>query len=114
MRNTLSNGASNKNLTMACGANLLGLTALVAYTIKNMNEMKKNMNEIREEIINIKGSTNENNKKMNIVINRINQKLEENTQRIENQQNVFKKEINAVPNMNEIDSAVLNLMNNPP
>ena len=51
---------------------------------------------------------------MNIVINRINQKLEENTQRIENQQNVFKKEIDAIPNMNEIDSAVLNLMNNPP
>ena len=74
MERALSN--INKDNLMS-NANLVGLLALTGFTIKNNIELNKKLRELEEEIENMKGSFNENNKRANIAFTRLNQRIQD-------------------------------------
>ena len=58
-------------------ANLVGLLALTGFTIKNNIELNKRLKELEQELENMKGNFNENNKRANIAFTRLNQRIQD-------------------------------------
>tara|TARA_R110001632_G_scaffold20062_2_gene60460 strand:+ start:1495 stop:1836 length:342 start_codon:yes stop_codon:yes gene_type:complete len=95
-------------------ANFVGLLALTGFTIKNNIELSKKLKHIEEEMENIKGSFNENNKRANIVFTRLNQRIQETNNNIK----VYEKDekIKEIPesnfeNKDDVSAALEVLMN---
>lgn len=73
-----------KQSLLLSSANTAGLVSLLAYTLRTFNEVNSNLEDIRSEIEQIKGSFSENNKRSNLAFNKLNQKIEENSQHLSN------------------------------
>ncbi len=58
-------------------ANLVGLLALTGFTIKNNIELNKRLKDMEQELENMKGNFNENNKRSNIAFTRLNQRIQD-------------------------------------
>lgn len=107
MRKTLENGLNNKNLTFMSAGTMLVIVFLAVVSYRKYMDAKKNLEETLEELELIKKSMNENNTKVNLVMNRMNQKIEEIQSSMENKKQT--QDFNR-SNLNEIDSAVHNLL----
>ncbi len=68
-------GLSTNATTMLTGANTLGLVALLAYTVRNMNEMSQYLDEIKEELKTLKHSYVDNTKRTHAAISKISEKV---------------------------------------
>jgi len=71
------------------GVNTAGLLSLTAYTIRNLNETNASLLEMRQELEQIKGTFSENNKRSNVAFSRLNQRIEENVQIVNNQNHLL-------------------------
>ena len=67
------------------GVNTVGLISLLAFTIRNFNELNSTIEEIKTEFSNLKHSINENNKRANISFSRLNQKIDESSENVKDQ-----------------------------
>lgn len=61
--------------TMLGGVNMLGLAAISAYTIRNLNEIYAYLEEVKEELHKIKASSSESSKRSGNAISRLNDKI---------------------------------------
>lgn len=68
-------GLSTNATTMLTGANTLGLVALLAYTVRNVNEMTQYLDEIKEELKILKHSYVDNTKRTHAAISKISEKV---------------------------------------
>ena len=97
------------------GANIVGLLALTAFTVKSNIELNKKINELHEEIENIKGNFNENNKRANIAFTRLNQRIQETNNSVRRHQREEKvveiREDYQDENKDDVSSALEVLMN---
>lgn len=84
---------NQKQAVMLSGANTLGLVSLLAYTLRTFNEININLEDLRNEMEQIKGTFSENNKRSNLAFNKLNQKIEENSQNVINQSNDLLKKV---------------------
>ena len=71
------------------GVNMAGLLSLTAYTIRTLNETNASLLEVRQELEQIKGTFSENNKRSNVAFSRLNQRIEENVQIVNNQNHLL-------------------------
>ena len=71
------------------GVNMAGLLSLTAYTIRTLNETNASLLEMRQELEQIKGTFSENNKRSNVAFSRLNQRIEENVQIVNNQNHLL-------------------------
>ena len=71
------------------GVNTAGLLSLAAYTIRTLNETQTSLQELRQELEQIKGTFSENNKRSNVAFGRLNQRIEENVQIVNNQSHLL-------------------------
>ena len=86
---------------LATGANSAGLLLLFMYSFKEFRNISNDIEEIRIEINNIRNNTSESTKRSNIVFNQLNQKLEENSRKVDKTTNYLEKELKASLNINE-------------
>ena len=83
---------SAKQALLLGGANTAALVSLLAYSLRTFNEINSNLEDIRSELEQIKGTFSENNKRSNMAFNKLNQKIEENSQHLStNNTNLMKK-----------------------
>ena len=108
MERALSN--INKDNLMT-NANLVGLLALTGFTIKNNIELSKRLREIEEELDNMKGNFNENNKRANIAFTRLNQRIQDTTNNIKRYQREEKITEVVDENKDDVSAALEVLMN---
>jgi uncharacterized membrane-anchored protein YhcB (DUF1043 family) len=81
-----------KQALLLGSANTAGLVSLLAYSLRTFNEINSNLEDIRSELEQIKGTFSENNKRSNMAFNKLNQKIEENSQHLSNNNiNLMKK-----------------------
>lgn len=83
---------SKNQQMMLSGANTVGLVSLLAFVIKNFNEMNQSLEEIRTEFSTLKNYINENTKRANVSFNRLNQKIEETTESYKKNVSFIEKE----------------------
>ena len=93
---------------MMTNANIIGLLALTAYSVKSNMELNKKINRIEEELDIMKNSFSENNKRSNIAFTRLNQKIESNNDGMKKQYAYLKdlgtnKKINKIEELPDID-----------
>lgn len=69
------NITNNPSLVLS-GVNLVGLMAITAYTVRNLNEVNVYLDEIREELKSLKSSQSENTKRSFKAISTLNDKIE--------------------------------------
>jgi hypothetical protein len=108
MERALSN--INKDNLMT-NANLVGLLALTGFTIKNNIELSKRLREIEEELDNMKGNFNENNKRANIAFTRLNQRIQDTTSNMKRYQREEKITEVVDENKDDVSAALEVLMN---
>jgi len=108
---------------LVSNSSLLGVIALTAYTVKTNMEVMKRLNNIEEEMNNIKANFNDNNKRANIALTRLNQKIEDTSSSLRHQHDYLKsmREENKIveervpykeENKDDISSALELLMKN--
>lgn len=68
-------GLSTSGATMLSGANTLGLLALTAYSVRNMNEMAAYLDELRDELKALKSSYVDNTKRTHTAIARLSERV---------------------------------------
>lgn len=107
MRKTLENGFNNKNLTFISAGTILILIFLSVISYRKYIDNKKTLEETLEELEHMKKSMNENNTKLNLVMSRMNQKIDELQNKLQNNNSLSNDKFS---HLNEIDSAVNNLL----
>jgi hypothetical protein len=96
------NGVSNSQILMMSGANVVGLVSLLAYTVKSLNEVNSNLEDIRLEVDGLKSSFSENNKRSNLVFNRLHEKIQQNMKVVDTDKNMLesiKRKVTEEPSM---------------
>lgn len=68
-------GISTSGTTMMTGVNTLGLVALLAYSVRNINELQENISELKEEIKMLKSSHIDNTKRTHAAIGKLNERI---------------------------------------
>lgn len=96
-------------------ANLVGLLALTGFTIKNNIELNKRLKDMEQELENMKGNFNENNKRANIAFTRLNQRIQDTNssmQRIRREEKITEiTDTNTNENKDDVSAALEVLMN---
>ena len=68
-------GISTSGTTMMTGVNTMGLIAIIAYSVRNINELQENINELNNQIKTLKTSHVENTKRTHSAIGKLNEKI---------------------------------------
>lgn len=96
-------------------ANLVGLLALTGFTVKNNIELNKRIKDMEQELENMKGNFNENNKRANIAFTRLNQRIQDTNnsmQRINREEKITDiTDISSSENKDDVSAALEVLMN---
>jgi hypothetical protein len=68
-------GITTNGATMMTGVNTLGLVALLAYSVRNINELHENLSEIKEELKILKSSHIDNTKRTHAAIGKLSERI---------------------------------------
>jgi len=68
-------GIATNGTTMMTGVNTLGLVALLAYSVRNINELQENVSELKEELKMLKSSHIDNTKRTHAAIGKLNERI---------------------------------------
>jgi len=78
-------GIHTSSTAMVTGVNTIGLMALLAYSVRNINEVNENIHILKEELQNLQTSYIDNVKRTNMMINKLNMKIDNSSsQRMQN------------------------------
>jgi hypothetical protein len=69
-------GIHTSGTTMVAGVNTIGLLALLAYSVRNINELNERVNALNEEFKTLQTSYVDNAKRTNMLINKLNVKID--------------------------------------
>jgi hypothetical protein len=67
----------DSNFTIT-GINTVGLVSLLAYTVRTFNEVNSNIEGLKQDLENIKKNNVENNRRSNIALTHLNEKINQN------------------------------------
>ena len=70
-----SGAIATSGTTMMTGVNTLGLVALLAYSVRNINEMNEHITELKEELKMLKSSHVDNTKRTHAAIGKLNERI---------------------------------------
>lgn len=68
-------GITTSGTTMMTGVNTLGLVALLAYSVRNINEMNEQISDLKEELKMLKSSHVDNTKRTHTAIGKLNERI---------------------------------------
>ena len=74
-------GLTTSGTAMLSGANMIGLLALTAYSVRNMNEMSAYLDELRDELKALKSSYVDNTKRTHTAIARLSERVGKETKK---------------------------------
>ena len=72
-------GITTSGTTMMTGVNTLGLVALLAYSVRNINEMNEQISDLKEELKMLKSSHVDNTKRNHAAIGKLNERISSNS-----------------------------------
>ena len=70
-----NDNAGNTNVVIS-GVNMVGLVALLAYTVRNISDINSYLDEIKEELISLKRSHTDTTKRTHVAISKISEKVD--------------------------------------
>lgn len=68
-------GITTSGTAMITGVNTLGLVALIAYSVRNINEMNQEISDLKEELKMLKSSHVDNTKRTHTAIGKLNERI---------------------------------------